>query len=80
MTRVEARGDGAAYDTGGVGCHAKRQSRSGGFRMELRWWTAANNGGGLQIVADSVEMLFDSVGKFKNEVKQTWTAADSGGD
>jgi len=42
--------------------------------------TAANNGGGLQIVADSVEMLFDSVGKFKNEVKQTWTAADSGGD
>ena len=59
---MQARGDGAACDTGGVGCHAERRSRSGGFRTELRRWTAADNGGGLQTVADSVEMLFHSVG------------------
>jgi len=72
MTRVEARGDGAACDTGGVGCRAERWFRSGGFRTELRRWTAAddgerrrttaNGGVGLQTVADSVEMLFSSVG------------------
>ena len=45
-TRVEARGDGAACETGGVGCRAERRFRSGGFRTELRRWTAADSGGG----------------------------------
>jgi len=62
MTRVEARGDDATCDTSGVGCRAERRFRSGGFRTKLRRWTAADNDGGLQTVADSVEMFFDSVG------------------
>jgi len=45
MTRVEARGDGSACDTDGVGCRAERRSRSGGFRTEVRRWTAADGGG-----------------------------------
>jgi len=69
--RDDARGDGAAYDTCGVSYRAERQSRSGGFRMELHRWTAADSDGELQTVADSVEMLFDSVGQFRNEVQRT---------
>ena len=42
--------------------------------------TPVDGGEGLQTVADSVEMLFDSVGQFRNEVKRTWTAAVTNGD
>ena len=50
---MEARGDGAACDTGGVGCRAERRFRSGGFRTELRRWTAADGDGRRRTVADS---------------------------
>jgi len=52
-TRVEARGDGAACETGGVGCRAERRFRSGGFRTELRRWTAADGGGRRRTAGDS---------------------------
>jgi len=73
MTQVEARGDSAACDTGGVGCRAERRFRSGGFRTELHRWTAVDGGGGLQTVADSVQRLFSSETRL-NEPAQPRTA------
>ena len=73
LTRVEARGDGAACDTGEIGCRAERRFRSGGFRTELHRWTAVDGGGGLQTVADSVQRLFSSETRL-NEPAQPRTA------
>jgi len=52
---VEARGDGAACDTGGVGCRAERRFRSGGFRTELRRRTAADGGGRRRTAAEDAD-------------------------
>jgi len=49
---VEACGDGAACDTGRVGCRAERRFRSGGFRTELRRRTAADGGRRCRTVSD----------------------------
>jgi len=62
MTRVEARGDDYAFDISRVGYRSERQSESGGFQTELRRRMTIDGGRRLQTVADSVEMLFDSVG------------------